>query len=344
MRNPFQFSKSQKVAELFYFIYTFLILISTSVFAQSGPVGPGKGSFKNNNLIGQLINWDRKATPVLVLRVNGAGMLQTFSDISAAGEFNIALPEIPQKGNYGTMNCGDLNKGPIVVVSDFSLLTTLQGFTSPGRWDRGLSVIGMAVYANKYFSENIGKPGGKRGYWLYSKTARTVEAGECNNSNNFQLEEGWNAFTLISGQSGGPHTYNRGLDDDLGWYWYAFPENIVQKNEEGSLNDSKPVNDSEQPNTVLSNVQEEWLFGEWDGVQIDTRIQLRLKPSGDVWLESIEGNRKKTMEGKWMLSKGEFILNIKEGELHFNIEQISETSFRLFGKDAVSDIVFNRKD
>jgi len=38
------------------------------------------------------------------------------------------------------------------------------------------------------------------------------------------------------------------------------------------------------------------------------------------------------------------VLDIKEGVLRFNIEQISETSFRLFGKAASSDIVFTRKE
>ncbi len=88
------------------------------------------------------------------------------------------------------MNCGDLSKGLIVVVSDFSLLTKLPGFTSPGRWDRGFSVIGMAMFSDEYFSKNIGKPGGRRANWLYSKTARTVDAQECNNSNSFSLEAG----------------------------------------------------------------------------------------------------------------------------------------------------------
>ena len=74
------------------------------------------------------------------------------------------------------------------------------------------------------------------------------------------------------------------------------------------------------------------------------RFRMRLQPGGDAWVESIEGGSKKTMEGKWSLKDGEFILDIPEGELHFNIEQTSEDGFRLYGKAAAqSDIVFTRK-
>ncbi len=193
---------------------------------QRHPIGPGSGSMENNYILGQFAEWDREATPTLVLRVHGASVLQTFADISEDGVFKLPLPEVPDEGNFGSMNCGDLSKGLIVVVVDFSLLTNLPGFSSPGRHDRGLSTIGMALFSDETYSKNIGKPGGKRGQWLYSKTARIVAAGECNNTNSFPLEAGWNTFTIVSGPSGGPHTYNPGFDDDLGWYWSAFPEDI----------------------------------------------------------------------------------------------------------------------
>lgn len=346
MKNTYSISEAKrKTIKQFYFASAFLILLLLPNFvsAQLQPIGPGKGSFEKNHITGQFLNWDRKATPKLVLRVHGAGMLQTFADISATGEFKLPLPEIPADKPFGSLNCGDPNKGPIVVAVDFSLLTTLPGFSSPGRWDRGFSVIGMAFYSDDAFSKNIGKPGGKRGHWLYSKVARIVEAGECNNTNSFPIEVGWNAFTVISGPSGGPHTYKPGLDEDLGWYWSAFPETAAQKNTSRPAQNSKSGENPEQPVTGDSEIPAEWLFGEWDGIQLDTRIHMRLQPSGDVWLESIESGRKKSMEGKWSLKDGEFVLDIKEGVLRFNIEQISETSFRLFGKAASSDIVFTRK-
>ncbi len=59
-----------------------LILWYSSIQAQDGLIGPGKGSVINNQIIGQFLNWDRKATPSIVLRVHGAGILQTFADIS----------------------------------------------------------------------------------------------------------------------------------------------------------------------------------------------------------------------------------------------------------------------
>lgn len=50
------------------------------------------------------------------------------------------------------------------------------------------------------------------------------------------------------------------------------------------------------------------------------------------------------MDGKWALIEKEFTLTIKEGVLHFYIEQTAANSFRLFGKDATSDILFTRKN
>jgi hypothetical protein len=336
----------EKNIKWFYTVYVFLLVLTVpiSVSAQSELIGPGIGSFEDNYIIGQFINWDRNATPKLVLRVHGASMLQTFSDISSNGEFKLPLPEIPVDKNFGTLYCGEQSKGSIVVATDISLLTNLPGFTSPGKWDKGFSEIGMAIFADEEFSKNIGKPGGKRGQWLYSKVARIVEAGECNNSNSFQIEIGWNAFTVVSGTDGGPHTYNPGFDDDLGWYWYAFPEDIIEGNSSNTIKDSIPDENSEQPITKETEVNTEWLLGEWNGVQVDTHIQIRLQSSGDVWLESIENGNKKTMEGKWSLNNREFVLDIEEGMLQFNIEQISDKSFRLFGKDAGSDIVFTKKD
>lgn len=347
MENPYSISEAtRKAINQFSFVCVFLIflLLPNCVSAQSQPIGPGKGSFEKDHITGQFLEWDRKATPKLVLRVHGAGMLQTFADISPAGEFKLPLPEVPADKPFGSLNCGDPNKGPIVVAVDVSLLTTLPGFSSPGRWDQGFSVIGMAFYSDEAFSKDIGKPGGKRGHWLYSKVARIVEAGECNNTNSFPIEVGWNAFTVVSGPSGGPHTYKPGFDDDLGWYWSAFPENAAQRNQSPPAQSSDPVENPEQPVAGGSELPAGWLFGEWDGIQMDTRIHMRLQPSGDVWLESIESGRKKSMEGKWSLKDGEFVLDIKEGVLRFNIGQISETSFRLFGKAASSDIVFTRKE
>jgi hypothetical protein len=134
------------------------------------------------------------------------------------------------------------------------------------------------------------------------------------------------------------------LDADLGWYWSAFPEDAASNKITRSSKKLTSSELSEQTISEIAEVEAEWLFGKWDGVQIDTKLKMDVKPSGDMWLESIEGGRKKTMEGKWTLIEKEFTLTIKEGVLHFYIEQTSEMSFRLFGKDATSDIVFTRKN
>lgn len=326
------------------FIAVMVLLSATNIlFAQAQVVGPGDGRFEGNTLLGRFSEWDRTATPKMVLRVHGAGMLQTFADISAAGEFEIPLPEIPPEGNFGTLSCGDLGKGPIVQVTDFSLLTTLPGFSSPGRWDKGFSVIGMAFYADEAFSKNIGKPGGKRAQWLYSKADRIVEAGECNNTNSFHVKAGWNAFTVMSGRSGGPHTYNPGLDEDLGWYWSAFPEDDAQRASSNPIQPAGSDDNTKPPVAGNSEIRENWLSGEWNGVQLDTRMHMQLTVSGELMLENTEGGRSKTMKGRWSLKDGEFVLNIEEGVLRFSIEQISKNSFRLFSTTAGSDIVFTRK-
>jgi outer membrane protein OmpA-like peptidoglycan-associated protein len=92
-----------------------------------------------------------------------------------------------------------------------------------------------------------------------------------------------------------------------------------------------------------SEVRSDWLIGEWNGVQIDTRMHMRVQATGDVWIQSVEGGREKTVEGRWQLKDAEFTLDIPEGTLQFSIEKLSTTSFRLFGKAASSDIVFTRK-
>lgn len=345
MKHLNSISKVKGKTNLLYSIIAFVlsILITNSVLAQMEPVGPGEGNFKDNHISGKFKNWDRKATPMLVLRVHGAGKLQTFAEISSDGEFKIPLPEVPAGKGYGSLTCGDPSKGRIVVVTDFNLLTTLPGFTSPGRWDRGMSEIGMATFADDAFAKNIGKPGGRRANWLYSEVARIVDVGECNNTNSFRIEKGWNAFTITSGPSGGPHTYKPGLDDDLGWYWYAFPEDITQGTPPIPEKNIAPDPSSDPSTTSGAVPKKEWLIGEWNGVQVDVRFRMQLKSSGDVWIESIESGRKKEMEGKWSLINGEFDLDVSEGKLQFNIEQTSENTFRLFGKAASSDIVFTKK-
>lgn len=344
VKLSFFFPDTSSINSLMILIFLLLIAFTSSISSQSKPVGPGEYSFDEEFITGEFIDWDRSATPKLVLRVHGAGMLQTFSDISPDGKFKLPLPEVPAGKNFGTKWCGDFNKGHIIVVSDFSLLTTLSGFTSPGRWDSGYSQIGMAVLSDEYFSKNIGKPGGKRAYWLFSEVPRTVDAGECNNKNSFEIAKGWNAFTLIVGKDGGPHTYEPGLDNDLGWYWYAFSEDINQSSATDTLeNSNSDKEDEESPQGDL-NLKADWLIGKWDGVQVDVKIKMHIKPSGDVWLESIENNKTKSLDGKWTLKNGEFILEITEGTLKFNIEKTSENGFRLFGKDASSEILFTRSN
>lgn len=318
-----------------------LVLLTPPLFAvgqsRDGLIGPGQGNSGTDHIVGRFAKWERRATPMLVLRVHGAGTLQTFAEISATGEFKLPLPQVPAAGNFGSVTCGDRSKGLIVVATDVSLLTRLPGFTSPGRWDRGFSEIGMAVFADDAFARNIGKPGGKRAQWMHSFVARTVGAGECNNTNSFPLEAGWNAYTVVSGSNGGPHTYRAGLADDMGWYWSAFPEDAATPKA------VKPPQPSGAPAPGETDADAKWLAGEWQGVQVDVRMQMRLQSSGAVWLESIEGGRKQTMEGKWSLNNGEFVLDIRGGMLRFNIKRTSDTGFRLFGKDASSDILFTRK-
>jgi len=207
-------------------LFILLLTLTPAVFAQGllGPVGPGAGTFEDDHIVGQFADWDREATPTLVLRTFGAGGLRVFADIDLEGHFDLVLPAISADTPLGARTCGDPSKGPIATAGDFDLLTTLEGFTTPNRADRGLSVIGMALYADEAFSQDVGAPGGKRAQWLFSRAARTIAVGECNNANSFTVAIGWNAVTVISGPAGGPHTFRIGLDEELAWYWFAFEE------------------------------------------------------------------------------------------------------------------------
>jgi hypothetical protein len=154
----------------------------------------------------------------------GAGRLRAFADIAADGSFAVALPAIDGDTPLGSRTCGAPG-GPLIgVLSEVDLLTPLEGFTSPRELDRGLSTIGMAALADAAYAERIASPGSRRAAWLGSREARTVAAGECNNVEPFDLSAGWTAVTVEFGPGGGPHHYRVGLDDDLRWYWWAFPE------------------------------------------------------------------------------------------------------------------------
>jgi len=189
-----------------------------------GPIGPGEASLDGNAMQGRLADWQREATPTLVLSAPGNRVLRVFADIASDGSFALVLPAIADDTPLGSTVCGEPGKPPITVLFDVELLTPLKGFTTPDELHRGLSVIGMALLADAEFATNIGAPGTRRVQWFASREARTVAVGECNNDNAFDLLAGWTPVTLVSGPSGGPHTYHPGIEEGMGWYWWAFPE------------------------------------------------------------------------------------------------------------------------
>ena len=263
---------------------TFLLL-SSFIFAQdrSGPIGPGEGSFIDNQIRGQFADWDRQATPSLVLNSPGNRVLRIFAEIDSEGNFELNLPEITADTPLGSRICGDPAKGLISVLTDINLLTPLEGFTTPNESNNGLSVIGMALFADEAFSQNIAALGTKRVQWFASHTARTVEVGECNNENSFDINTGWTAVTVVSGPSGGPHTYHSGIDEGIGWYWSAFEETAEKST-------------TEQTTSMLIEQRPDWLVGEWNALQADTKIHLSLEASGKGQLQSIEGSNTQLFE------------------------------------------------
>ena len=112
-------------------VFPLLILISNFGCSQGkqDPIGPGKGGMGNNFIIGQFVEWDRKATPTLVLRIHGASLLQTFADISADGAFKLPLPEVPAEGNFGSMNWGQMSV--IFLILNGSVERAVAGNFSP---------------------------------------------------------------------------------------------------------------------------------------------------------------------------------------------------------------------
>lgn len=189
-----------------------------------GPIGPGAATLDGNTMRGQLADWQREATPSLLLSAPGNRVLHVFADIASDGSFALVLPAIDDDTPLGSTVCGDPSKPRITVLFEVELLTPLEGFTTPDELRRDLSVIGMAILADEAFANDIGAPGTRRVQWFASREARSVEVGECNNVNAFELLAGWTPVTLVSGPGGGPHTYRPGIEEGLGWYWWAFPE------------------------------------------------------------------------------------------------------------------------
>ena len=309
----------------------FLLILSSFTFAQDryGPVGPGQGSFIDNHIRGHFADWDRQATPSLVLNSPGNRVLRIFADIDSEGNFELNLPEITANTPLGSKICGDPAKGLISVLINIDLLTPLDGFTTPNEANNGLSVIGMALFADKAFSQNIGVPGTKRVQWFASHTARTVEVGECNNENSFDINAGWTAVTVISGPSGGPHTYHSGIDEGIGWYWFAFDE------------EPKEVSAPELITAMPVGQHPDWLIGEWNSLEVDTRINLNLGASGEGKFESIEG-RIQTLEIKWAVDNDVFTIVFGQDADSLGIEKLSDVSFKLFDTIHNRNLFFNK--
>lgn len=191
-----------------------------------GPIGPGEAMTEGGVFYGRFADWQREATPTLLLSAPGNRVLYVFADIATDGSFALVLPAIGDDTPLGSTICGYPGKPRITVLSEVELLTPLEGFTTPDDRHNGLSVIGMAIVADAAFANDIGAPGTRRLQWFASLDARSVELGECNNANAFELDSGWTPVTVVYGPSGGPHMYHPGIEDGLGWYWWAFPETL----------------------------------------------------------------------------------------------------------------------
>ena len=292
-----------------------LLLFSPLAWAQFlGPIGPGEASYEDDHVRGRLVDWHREATPSLVLNAPGNRVLRVFADIAADGSFTLALPEITADTPLGSRTCGDPARDRITVLSDVDLLTPLDGFTAPTELNNNLSVIGMAMLADEAFANDIAAPGTRRVQWFASRSARTIEVGECNNDNAFDIGVGWTPVTVVSGPSGGPHSYHRGIEEGLAWYWWAFAESPAEA-------EAPPTVERERPM---------WMVGAWQASQVDTSLVLQLGADGAGRIEVVEGGNVQVFEGDWSIGGGLFVLEMAEGPLQLFFEQLSETSFRLF--------------
>jgi hypothetical protein len=288
-------------------------VFAAPVAAQEvGPVGPGPIAFDGAVIEGRFADWDRTATPRLVLQAPGNRVLRPFADIAPDGGFVIALPEIGPDTPLGSTVCGAPGKERITVLFDIDLLTPLDGFTTPSEANGGLSVIGTAVAADAEFATAIGAPGTRWVQWFASLAPRTVEVGECNNTNAFEIGAGWTAVTVESGPSGGPHSYRPGIEEGIGWYWWAFSESVAE---------SPPPAPREQP---------AWMVGSWQGVQGDTIVVVTLEADGVGSLEATEGGRSDRFEGPWSIGGGLFQLDTAQGPFMLQFEAGGEVGFTLY--------------
>lgn len=200
-----------------------LTALSVAPAQELGPVGPGPASVGEASVAGRFLDWDRPGTPTLVLHGFGRG-LRVFADIAADGAFELVLPPIDDATPLGSVPRNPPGGSPVGHLTEVSLLTPLPGFTTPSEADRGLSTIGRAALADAAFAADIGAPGSRRVTWIASRVAQTFEPGACNNTEPFDVAAGWTPVTITYGPSGGPHHLTPGVPDDVGWYWWAFPE------------------------------------------------------------------------------------------------------------------------
>lgn len=201
-----------------------ILPIVTAARAQEvGPVGPGPAEVGDEVVAGRFVEWDRPGTPTLVLHGFGRG-LRVFADIAVDGAFELVLPAIESGTPLGSVPCNAIGGSPVSQLTEVSLLTPLEGFTTPSEADRGLSVIGMAALADAAYAARIASPGSRRVAWIASRVAQTFEAGTCNNAEPFDVVVGWTPVTITFGPSGGPHHLTPGVPDDVSWYWWAFVE------------------------------------------------------------------------------------------------------------------------
>ena len=197
--------------------------LSTVQAQQVGPVGPGPASITDASVTGAFLEWDRPGTPTLVLHGFGRG-LRVFADIAEDGSFELILPPIDDDTPLGTIPCNVPGGSPVGQLTEVSLLTPLEGFTTPSEADRGLSVIGMAALADAAYADRVASPGSRRVVWIASRVAQTFDVGTCNNAEPFDVVAGWTPVTITYGPSGGPHHLDPGVADGVGWYWWAFVE------------------------------------------------------------------------------------------------------------------------
>ncbi len=87
---------------------------------------------------------------------------------------------------------------------------------------------------------------------------------------------------------------------------------------------------AEQTISISTKQYPDWLIGEWNAIQVDTRLNLNLEESGKGQLKNTEGNNTESTEIDWSVDNDIFIITIQEETSRLIMNRVSDVGFGLF--------------